>query len=188
MKFLQQYRSAGLIAALATLLLFSGNASAIPVNANIVIGGFANGGSLSVFISGNTGTNDLLEEPALDGDFLGDFLATYDDDGAVGPIVWNWLDLVGGGSLVYNASTGILESLLVLNFYPNPNPNSDFDISFELSVGDSVLDPEHYVEIVDLFTGLELSSREFPGTGTVPVPGTVLLLSLGLLLLRKRLS
>lgn len=173
MKFLQLYRSASWSAALTALLLLSGNVSATQID----IGGFADNGTLTIMFEGIEqgllGDPNMLEYPFPDD--ITSFSAAYDDDGLVGPLMWDLSDL---GSLLDNPSTDILEALSVYNIFA-------FD-SFELNVGSAVLNPLNYVEIYDPFFVLVASSQQFPGTGAVPLPGTLLLLSLGLLLLRRR--
>lgn len=172
MKFLELHRPATWIAALTALLLLSNNASATMIN----IGGFAHNGSLTIIFDGIELGGDPIKLEGLVPDAITSFSAAYNDDGLVGPRAWDLFDL---GSLVYNTSTGVLETLSALSF-----------VSFyELTVGNAVSDPaSNYAEISGLDTGALLaSSSEFPQVGVVPVPGTLLLLSLGLLLLRRRL-
>lgn len=172
MKLLRKYRSNGAIAALTALLFCSGNANAIQID----VGGFADNGSLTIIFDGVEmgGNPDKLE--FLSPDVLTSFSAVYDADNLMNPLLWDQSEV---GSLVYDGPTGILESLSAFNLFS----------FFELSVGDSVLQPGNYVEITNLLTGDVLSSQEFPDPnppGAVPVPGTLLLLSLGLLLIGLR--
>ncbi|MCB1700930.1 MAG: hypothetical protein H6985_06495 [Pseudomonadales bacterium] len=170
MKLLQKFGSHGCIAALAALLLMCSNANAIQID----IGGFANNGSLSIMFEGTElgGDPDKLE--FLSPDDLTSFSAIYSDDGLLGTLVWERFAV---GSMVYNVATSTLESLSAVNFL-------NF---YELSVAGSVLDTANYVEITNLFTDQMLaSSQQFPGTAPAPVPGTLLLFSLGLFLIAGR--
>lgn len=183
MKFLNHYRSTAFIGALAALLLFSGNASAALINVSgLTIGGFSpGGGTLTLDFSGESGANNILEDPAFDGDLLTTFLATYTDVGTT--IIWDISDInVTLGALEYDANTDILIALSVLY----DDLALDF---FELLVGTSVTGPlpsNNYAEIRDLIGAEVASSQQFPDTNNVPVPGTLLLLALGLLALGRR--
>lgn len=169
MKLLRKYRQAGLMATVAAAVLLSGSAGAVQID----IGGFANNGSLSIMFEGVEMGGDPNKLELLSPDALTSFSAVYDDDGPMAPIVWGDADL---GSLVYNVSTGNLETLNALDF--------DF---FELTLGSAVLNPANYVEITNLLSGqLVGTSGDFPVVVPLPPAGGMLFFALSLLLVRLR--
>jgi hypothetical protein len=179
-------RSMGWLAALIVLTLFSGRASAAVITDWMTtIDGFANNGSLTIEISGNSdsGDADLLEFPPP-GEVT-EFMATYTDDGTLGTMVW---DLITLQSLLFDTITNTLQSataLFIPPFDPTLPPAPALQLEFGVGVG---LNPTStdLVEIYQVtpFGGQLIASAPPPSAG-VPLPGTLALVGLGLLVLRR---
>jgi hypothetical protein len=167
-----QIRSVAAIAAVLLLALTSGRASAAIIMDELVTEhGFLNGGSLEILFSGDTGANDMLESPPPFVELTA-FTATYQDS-SLGMLTWSLLDV---GGFLFDNTAGDLLALSALQS-PTAFP------AYRLSYGSSVSNPDNLVEIADLFGNI-VSSAPLPAAG-VPLPPTALLLTLGLVLLRR---
>lgn len=192
---LKNLRSSLLGAAAITLLLISGTANAafIPVDlapAPIVIGGWGTGGSLSIVFAGNTGTNDALEHPVFPfPNEVTSFTASYTEAGPLGTQVWTGIadpfnPLSSGlASLLFNSNpTGDAGELVALAASQALLPGQP--LPFRLVVGSGVSDSANRAEIQS-FGGQVIASSAIPQN--VPVPGSMALLGLGLVILRRTL-
>lgn len=191
MKSYSSIRSMGwLVAVLAILTLFSGRASAAVITDWMTtIGGFANNGSLTIEISGDSDSGlpltdaDLLEFPPP-GEVT-EFMATYTDDGTIGTIVW---DLFTLQSLLFDTITNTLESATasyIPPFDPTLPPAPALQLEFGVGVGQNPNSTD-LVEIYEVTPfGSQLIASAPPPSAGVPLPGTLALVGLGLLVLRR---
>jgi hypothetical protein len=168
------------LAALATLALFSFDAGAAPITEfDEDFGGFADGGVLSIEFDGDTGFDSLLTVPPPGGPFgeLTEFTASYDDLSvltAAGPIVWELIDV---GGMLYDETSLTLVTLSAANLFTAPIP-------YFLEFGTAIAAARgNLIDITDI-TGTVVASVPLPTAG-VPLPPTLLLFGLGLLLVGR---
>jgi hypothetical protein len=140
--------------------------------------GFEFNGELTIKFDGDTGSDSLLTVPPPGGPFgeLTDFTASYDDDSpltAAGPIVWNLLDV---GGMLYDETTLTLVTLSAANLFSLPAYFLEFQTHTAAARG-------NLIDITDI-TGTVVASVPLPRAG-VPLPPTLLLFGLGLLLVGR---
>ena len=173
------------LAALAMLAVFS-----VDVGATVIplfeqdFGGFANDGVLTIGLAGDTDPvlgsgldEDKLEQAPLAGIFeVTDFTASYDDDSPLtllGPIVWSLPDL---GGLEFDEPSMTLETLSAANLFTPPPYFLEFGTDEAAARGNAI-------DIRDIM-GNVVASVPLP-RDAVPLPPTLLLFGLGLLLVRR---
>jgi hypothetical protein len=170
------------MAACVLLALFSAESSA-SIMFEDDFGGFDNSGSLYISFEGDPGADNMLVDSEVT-----DFSATYTDDGTVGTIGWSGLAPLGDlAGLLFDASGGgqlMTLSALSANFPPTFPPPPTFLLSFGTAEAAS---RGNLIEIfqIDPFQGDTLLASAPLTAGDVPLPPTILLFVLGLLLLRR---
>ena len=87
--------------------------------------------------------------------------------------------------MLFDNSVGGRAGLLSLFAQQQLLPTTLPPAPYRLQVGAAVTNPDNQVEIAN-FIGQVVASLPFPQNNNVPAPGTVALLGLGLLLLRRR--
>ena len=184
-------RSRLCIAGFSLLALLSGTAAAGPINETINIG-FGGGANLNIVFTGDTGANDLLEYAAPQTPPFSEvttFTATYTDPGPLGTIIWTGVGLLAPfpppgvfGDLTTllfdDTGPGLLGLFAQQQLLPTTLPPEPY----RLRVGSAVGNPANRAEIENFF-GQVVAAAPLPQN--VPVPGTLALVGLGLLALRR---
>lgn len=183
-------------AGVALLALFSGTAAATPVPPAPINYSFGGGASLTVIFSGDTGVNQMLEYTAPQTPPFSEvstFSATYTDPGPLGTIMWSGVGLIAPfpppgvfgdlTSLLFDNTVGGRAGLLALFAQQQLLPTTLPPAPYRLRIGGAVGNPANEVEIENFF-GQVVAFIPLPQQG-VPAPGTLALVGLGLVLLRR---
>lgn len=182
-------RSSLWIAGVALIALFSGAVSAVPINENINID-FGGGANLNIVFTGDTGANLLGEYAAPQTPPFSEittFTATYTEAGPLNGLNWTGVGLVA--PLPPPGVFGDLTTLLfdstgpgLLSLFAQQALNPLAPPPFRLRVGSAVGNPANRAEIEDFF-GQVVAAAPIPQN--IPAPGTLALVGLGLVALRR---